>query len=123
MQRSKWTVLPLMTPLQPLTNPPSCVTALYTKNSREIDRLCELTTKTQPELYLPIPLASNVWAIISSTFKQQLPVTVICPTKPTMSIHMSCNSKTASLPVNYVSWFPSELQGKAVPLTESPHPS
>ena len=70
-------------------NPPSCVAALYTKNSREIDHLCELTTKTQPELYLPIPLASNVWAIISSPFKQQPPVTVICPTKPTMSVHIS----------------------------------
>ena len=69
---------PLMTPLQPLTNPPSCVAALYTKNSREIDCLCELTTKTQPELYLPIPLTSNVWAIISSPCKQQLPVTVDC---------------------------------------------
>ena len=80
---------PLMTPLQPLTNPPSCVAALYTKNSRKIDRLCELITKTQPELYLPIPLASNVWAIISSPFKQQPPVTAICPTKPTMSIHIS----------------------------------
>ena len=80
---------PLMTPLQPLMNPPSCVAALYTKNSREIDHLCELTTKTQPELYLPIPLASNVWAIISSPFKQQPPVTVICPTKPAMSIHIS----------------------------------
>ena len=79
----------LKTPLQPLTNPPSCVAALYTKNSREIDRLCELTTKTQPELYLPIPLASIVWAIISSPFKQQLPVTVICPTKPAISIHIS----------------------------------
>ena len=80
---------PLTTPLQPLTNPPSCVAALYTKNSREIDCLCELTTKTQPELYLPIPLASNVWEIISSPFKQQLPVTVIYPTKPAMSIHIS----------------------------------
>ena len=47
---------PLLTPLQPLTNPPSCVAALYTKNSREIDCLCELTTKAQPEIYLPIPL-------------------------------------------------------------------
>ena len=80
---------PLMTPLQPLKNPPSCVAALYTKNSREIDRLCELTTKTQPELYLPIPLISNVWAIISSPFKPQPPVTVICPTKPTVSVHIS----------------------------------
>ena len=50
---------PLTTPLQPLTNPPSCVAALYTKNSREIDHMCELTTKTQPELYLPIPLATT----------------------------------------------------------------
>ena len=80
---------PLTTSLQLLMNPPSCVAALYTKNSREIDRLCELTTKTQPELYLPIPLTSNMWAIISSPFKQQLPVTVICPTKPAMSIHIS----------------------------------
>ena len=79
----------LSTPLQPLTNPPSCVATLYTKNSREIDRLCELTTKAQPEIYLPIPLAPNVWAIISSPFKQQPPVTVICPTKPAASIHIS----------------------------------
>ena len=30
-----------------------------------------------------------MWAIISSPFKQQPPVTVICPTKPAMSIHIS----------------------------------
>ena len=80
---------PFLTPLQPLTNPPSCVAALYTKNSREIDCLCELTTKAQPDIYLPIPLAPNVWAIISSPFRQQPPVTVICPTKPAASIHIS----------------------------------
>ena len=80
---------PLLTPLQPLTNLPSCVAALYTKNSREIDCLCELTTKAQPELYLPIPLAPNVWAIISSPFRQQPPVTVICPTRPATSIRIS----------------------------------
>ena len=80
---------PLLMPLQPLTNPPPCVAALYTKNSKEINCLCELTTKAQPELYLPIPLAPNVWAIISSPFKQQLPVTVICPTKPATSIPIS----------------------------------
>ena len=79
---------PLTTPLQPLTNPPSCVAALYTKNSREIDCLCELTTKTQLELYLPIPLASNMGnhLIIIQT---KPPVTVICPTRPTTSIHIS----------------------------------
>ena len=80
---------PLLTPLQPLTNLPSCIAALYTKNLRQINHLCELTTKAQPEIYLPIPLAPNVWAIISSPFKQQLPVTVICPTKPAASIHIS----------------------------------
>ena len=79
---------PLSTPLQPLTNPPSCIAALYTKNSREIDCLCELTTKAQPEIYLPMPLAPNVWAIISSPFKQQPPVTVICPAKPAALIHI-----------------------------------
>ena len=80
---------PLLTPLQPLTNPPSCVAALYTKNSREINRLHELTTKAQLEIYLPIPLAPSVWAIISLPFKQQPPVTIICPTKPAASIHIS----------------------------------
>ena len=43
----------LSTPLQPLTNPPLCVAALYTKNSKEIDRLCELTTKAQPKFTYP----------------------------------------------------------------------
>ena len=76
-------------PLQPLTILPSCIAVLYTKNSREINRLCELTTKAQPELYLPIPLTPNVWAIILSPFRQQLPVTVICPTRPATSIHIS----------------------------------
>ena len=80
---------PLLMPLQPLTNLPSCIAALYTKNSREIDCLFELTTKAQPELYLPIPLSPNVWAIISSLFRQQLPVTIICPTRPARSIHIS----------------------------------
>ena len=80
---------PLLMPLQPLTNSPSCIAALYTKNSREIDHLCELTTKAQPELYLPIPLGPNVWAITSSPFRQQPPVTVICPTRPATSIHIS----------------------------------
>ena len=80
---------PLLMPLQPLTNPPSCIAALYTKNSKEIDCLCGLTTKAQPGLYLPIPLKPNVWAIISSPFRQQLPVTVICPTRPATSIHIS----------------------------------
>ena len=80
---------PLTTPLQPLTNPPSCIAALYTKNTRDIDRLCELTTRTQPELYLPIPLAPNILVIISSPFKQQPPVTIICPTKPTATTHIT----------------------------------
>ena len=80
---------PLLTPLQPLTNQPSCVAALYTKNSREINRLCELMTKAQPEIYLPIPLAPNVWAIISLPFKQQPPITVICPARPAALIHIS----------------------------------
>ena len=30
-----------------------------------------------------------MWAIILSPFRQQLPVTVICPTKPAASIHIS----------------------------------
>ena len=80
---------PLLTPLQPLTNPSSWVAALYTKNSRKIDCLYELTTKAQPEIYLPIPLTPNVLAIISSPFRQQPPVTVICPTKPATLIHIS----------------------------------
>ena len=80
---------PLLMPLQPPTNLTSCIAALYTKNSKEINHLCELTTKAQPEIYLPIPLAPNVWVIISSPFKQQLPVIVICPTRPATSIHIS----------------------------------
>ena len=86
---------PLSMPLQPLTNPPSCVAALYTKNSREIDCLCELTTKAQPKLYLPIPLTSNVWAILSSPFRQQPPVTVILSYKTShIDTHITTHTRT-----------------------------
>ena len=52
-----------------------------------------------------------MWAIISSLFKQQPPVTVICPTKPTMSVQISppihmlrlepACSATSHLPLKY----------------------
>ena len=78
---------PHMTPLQPLMNPPSCVAALYTKNSREIDHLCELPKHNQDFTY---PSHSHQMCGRSSHHHLNNNCQwLICSTTPAMSIHIS----------------------------------
>ena len=61
---------------------------------------------------------------------QTLKQRIYCPNLPyyvrlyIISCHICCAiARWPPFPVNYVSWFPSKLQGKAVPSTESPYSS
>ena len=49
------------TPFQPLTNPPSCITALYAKNTAGISARCSLQIKKTSDVSMPSQLAPNVW--------------------------------------------------------------
>ena len=81
-------------PFQPLTNPPSCVTALYAKNDQTIKERCSLVISDMPHTYVPIVVTSNLWIIPSnphtqrSTHDNDLPkATIIVPLQK--AFHMS----------------------------------
>ena len=62
-------------PFQPLANPPSCVTALYSKNATS----CSLQArKTQPISISPL-VAHNIWILTSSSATVRTEITLICP--------------------------------------------
>ena len=77
---------------------------------------CLLDISQSPPPYSPsiIPLHSFPPTISPITISPDIPIRVK---------YMSCNSKTASVSCELLSWFPSELRGKAVPSTESPYSS
>ena len=47
-------------PLQPLANPPSCITALYTKNAATISTRCLLQIRKTQSISIPSQIAPNV---------------------------------------------------------------
>ena len=69
----------LNTPLLPLTNPPTCVSALYAKSKDSIQKGCSLQIKTANSVGIPTSTGPNVWIITSSTAAVPARITLICP--------------------------------------------
>ena len=53
-------------PFQPLTNPPSCITALHAKNDQAIKEQCSLVISHVPCTFVSIAVISNLWIIPSN---------------------------------------------------------
>ena len=53
----------ISTPFQPLANPPSCITALYTKNAASISTRCSLQIRKTSDVSMPSQLAPSVWIL------------------------------------------------------------
>ena len=74
-----------LTPFQPLANPPTCITALYTKSKASITSKCSLqlhkTTTT-----LPTQITPDVWILTTPVMAQVTTITLICPEKPMETI-------------------------------------
>ena len=51
-------------PFQALTNPPSCIAALFAKNNQEIEVQCSLSVFHAPPAFPPIIITSNLWIFI-----------------------------------------------------------
>ena len=66
-------------PLQPLVNPPSCITAIYAKNKAGIECWCSLKIRNTHSTSIPTPIASNLWILTSGTELDPAWVTLICP--------------------------------------------
>ena len=69
-------------PFQAVTNPPSCIAALYAKNNQEIGVQCSLSIFHTPA-FTPITMTSNLGILISTPAMQGLAVPMICPDKVT----------------------------------------
>ena len=53
----------IITPFQLLVNPPSCITALYTKNAHSILTRCSLQIRKTQDVSIPSQLTPNVWIL------------------------------------------------------------
>ena len=50
-------------PFQPLTNPPSCITAVYAKKDQAIGEQCSLSISHVPHTFIPVAVTSILWII------------------------------------------------------------
>ena len=71
------------TPFQPLTNPPSCITALYAKNTACIFTRCSLQIRKSSDVSMPSQLAPNVWILTTAPSAVTTTITLICPGETT----------------------------------------
>ena len=62
---------------QALTNPPSCVAALYARNNQEIEVQCSLSIFHIPPAFTHLIITSNLWILISTPATQGSAVTMV----------------------------------------------
>ena len=65
-------------PLQLLANPPSCFTALYTKNTTSITTRCSLQVRKAQSISIPSSIVPNVWILTSAPSTVTTRITLIC---------------------------------------------
>ena len=66
-------------PLQPLANLPSCITALYARNTVTISTRCSLQIRKTQSISIPSQIAPNVWILTSAPSTVTTTITLICP--------------------------------------------
>ena len=66
-------------PLQPLANPPLCITAIYTKNKVGIEKRCSLQIRNTVSATIPTPTAPNVWILTSAPTVISTGIMIFCP--------------------------------------------
>ena len=70
----------------PLTNPPTCVSALYTKDKASIQKRCSLQIRKASSINIPRSIAPNVWIITSPPTAVPSGITLICPGEAPRSV-------------------------------------
>ena len=73
-------------PLQLLANPPSCITALYMKNTASITTRCSLQIRKAQSISIPLSIPPNVWILTSAPSTVTTRIPLICPGKTPKSV-------------------------------------
>ena len=71
---------------QPLPNPPSCITALYVKNTASILARCSLQIRKSSDVSMPPQLIPSVWILTTAPSAATATITLICPGETTQFI-------------------------------------
>ena len=66
------------TPFQMLANMPSCITALYTKNTASISARCSLQINKTHSISIPSQITPNVWILTTAPSAVTTAITLIC---------------------------------------------
>ena len=66
------------TPFQLIANPPSCITALYAKNTASILAICSFQIKKIPDVNMLSQFAPNVWILTTAPSAAAITITLIC---------------------------------------------
>ena len=66
------------TPFQPLAKPPSCITALYAKNTASISAKCSLQIRKSSDVSMPSKIETNVWILTTAPSAVTTTLTFIC---------------------------------------------
>ena len=69
----------LNTPLLPLGNPPTCITALYAKDKANIEKRCSLHSRKTNSVSIPTSITPNVWIRTSLPTAVSTGIMLICP--------------------------------------------
>ena len=76
----------IYTPFQPLANPPSCITTLFSKNATSIATRCSLQVTKAQTISIPMSTAPNLWLLTSAPSIVMTGITLVCPEGPTKLI-------------------------------------
>ena len=76
----------ISTPFQPLSNPPTCIAALYAKSKASITSKCSLQLCKMSTTTLPTQIMPDVWIITTPAMAPVNTITLICPEKPIETI-------------------------------------
>ena len=69
----------IITPFQPLVNPPSCIAVLYTKNACRILARCSLQVRKTQDVSIPSQLAPSIWILTTPPSATTTAIALICP--------------------------------------------
>ena len=86
------------TPFQPLANPPTCTSALYTRNLASISAQCSLQVRKTLDVNMPSQIAPNVWILTMPLSALASTITLICPGKSTTFIKVEKPIHISTIP-------------------------
>ena len=69
----------ITTPFQPLSNTPSCATALYARGTADITLQCSLQIQKASDINLPTQISPDVWIITTQPSAPASTMKLICP--------------------------------------------